>query len=91
MRPAPAEARNGLIRIGFTATKKLGDAPSRNRAKRRLRAAAQAVMPLHARAGHDYVLVARDGSLTRSFSDLLNDLTTALGKVHTMRPRETPR
>lgn len=77
------------IRVGFTATKKLGNAVTRNRAKRRLRAAVQAVMPLHARAGHDYVLVARDGSLTRSYPDLLNDLILALDKVHTMRPRKS--
>jgi ribonuclease P protein component len=85
MRPAP---EGGLtVRVGFTATKKLGNAVQRNRAKRRLRAAVQAVMPLHARAGHDYVLVARDGALTRSYPDILHDLTLALGKVHTMRPR----
>jgi ribonuclease P protein component len=88
MRPAKDEQAT-TIRAGFTATKKLGNAVQRNRAKRRLRAAVQAVMPLHARAGHDYVLVARDGSLTRSYPDLLNDLTIALGKVHTMRPRKT--
>jgi ribonuclease P protein component len=88
MRPAP-EGHAGLaIRVGFTATKKLGNAVQRNRAKRRLRAAVQAVMPVHARAGHDYVLVARDGSLTRTFPDILNDLTLAIGKVHAMRPRK---
>jgi ribonuclease P protein component len=82
-----AESRP-VIGAGFTATKKLGNAVQRNRAKRRLRAAAQAVMPLHARAGHDYVLVARDGALTRSFPDILHDLTLALSKVHAMRPRK---
>lgn len=89
MRPAPETRPEPDIRVGFTATKKLGNAVQRNRAKRRLRAAVQAVMPLHARAGHDYVLVARDGSLTRSYPELITDLTLALGKVHTMRPRKT--
>jgi ribonuclease P protein component len=88
MRPAPEALATVSIRVGFTATKKLGNAVQRNRAKRRLRAAVQAVMPLHARAGHDYVLVARDGSLTRSYPDLLIDLTLAIGKVHAMRPRK---
>jgi ribonuclease P protein component len=88
MRAAPETLTGTFVRVGFTATKKLGNAVQRNRAKRRLRAAVQAVMPLHARAGHDYVLVARDGSLTRSYPELLNDLTLALGKVHAMRPRK---
>jgi ribonuclease P protein component len=84
---------NGLtvIRIGFTATKKLGNAVVRNRAKRRLRAAAQAVMPLHAKPGHDYVLIGREGTVTRPFADLLLDLSKALGKVHSARSQETRR
>jgi ribonuclease P protein component len=89
MRASPEGIADGKIRAGFTATKKLGNAVQRNRAKRRLRAAVQAVMPLHARAGHDYVLVARDGSLTRSYPELLSDLTLAIGKVHSMRPRKS--
>ena len=47
------------IRVGFTASKKIGNAVARNRAKRRLRAAASALLPLLGREGHDYVLVAR--------------------------------
>jgi ribonuclease P protein component len=88
MRESPDGVGGNTARIGFTATKKLGDAVTRNRAKRRLRAAVQAVMPLSARTGHDYVLVARDGSLTRSFAEICSDLTLALAKVHAKRPRE---
>jgi ribonuclease P protein component len=89
MRESPSGHTGLAARIGFTATKKLGNAVARNRAKRRLRAAVQAVMPLSARPGHDYVLVARDGSLTRSFAEICSDLTLALTKVHAKRPRET--
>jgi ribonuclease P protein component len=76
--PEPAEA----VRVGFTATRKLGGAVERNRAKRRLRAAAAAVLPLSGRAGNDYVLVARPGTLTRHFSSLIEDLGQALAAAH---------
>ncbi len=46
-------------RIGFTASRKVGIAVMRNRARRRLRAAVARVMPLHAAPGHDYVVIAR--------------------------------
>lgn len=69
-------------RVGFTATKKLGNAVIRNRAKRRLRAAAQALLPLYGLAGHDYVLVARAGTLTREYTGLLDDLKAALSQAH---------
>ncbi|MGN6516759.1 MAG: ribonuclease P protein component [Rhizomicrobium sp.] len=79
--PTPA-AVDGHLRVGFTASRKVGNAVARNRAKRRLRAAAAAVLPLHGRSGHDYVLVARTATLTRAFADLLDDLLGALGAAH---------
>jgi ribonuclease P protein component len=79
---APTPETNGMVgtvRIGVTATKKtLGGAIDRNRAKRRLRAAAAVQLPLYAVPGNDYVLVARAGTLTRPFADLLKDLAAAL-------------
>ena len=70
-------------RIGFTASKKIGNAVARNRAKRRMRAAAHAVLTREARPGWDYVLVARPQATTsRPFPDLLADLQTALNAVH---------
>jgi ribonuclease P protein component len=72
----------GPVRIGFTASKKIGNAVARNRAKRRLRAAAQALLPLLGREGHDYVLVARGTTVARPFPALLSDITTALGAAH---------
>ena len=81
--PTPGEAlQPACIRVGFTASRKVGNAVARNRAKRRLRAAAAAILPLHGREGHDYVLVARTAMLTRVFADLLGDLETALKAAH---------
>ena len=55
---------------------------ARNRAKRRLRAAVRAALPLSGRAGHDYVLVARASILTRDFQALLGDLEAAITAAH---------
>ena len=78
----PEAAQGAGLRVGFTATKRLGGAVERNRAKRRLRAAAAAVLPLFGRAGNDYVLVARRETLTRPFAQLLDDLKSALRAAH---------
>lgn len=78
---------SGAIRVGFTATRKLGNAVTRNRAKRRLRAAAAAVLPLCGRAGNDYVLVARRETLTRPFDGLVADLKSALRGAHEKQAR----
>jgi ribonuclease P protein component len=83
--PGPGDA----IRCGFTATKKLGGAVTRNRAKRRLRAAAQAVLPVAGTRGYDYVLVARAGTIDRPWPLLLDDLRKALEAL-TPKGRGTP-
>jgi ribonuclease P protein component len=67
-----------LIRVGFTATKRIGGAVVRNRAKRRLREAARQLVPLLGVAGCDYVLIARGGTAARPWGRLLDDLKTAL-------------
>ena len=79
--PAP-ELSPRHLRVGFTASKKIGNAVTRNRAKRRLRAAASQLLPLLGRAGHDYVLVARGTTVARPFPALLSDITTALKAAH---------
>ena len=68
-------------RVGFTASAKVGNAVVRNRARRRLRAAAATVLPLHAEPAHDYVLIARAGTLKRRFADLLVDLEAGLKRL----------
>ncbi|HXS40509.1 MAG TPA: ribonuclease P protein component [Stellaceae bacterium] len=75
-------------RIGFTASRKVGIAVERNRARRRLKAAAAAVLPQAGEPGFDYVVIARGETLTRPFADLLGDLETALKRVHA--PRRAP-
>jgi ribonuclease P protein component len=67
-----------VIGVGFTATKKIGGAVERNRAKRRMREAARALLPLHGTPGHDYVFVARSGLIARPWARLLDDIETAL-------------
>ncbi|HEY7990975.1 MAG TPA: ribonuclease P protein component [Stellaceae bacterium] len=78
--PSPDDA-SGTPRIGFTASRKVGIAVERNRARRRLRAAVAATMPLHAAAGHDYVLIARAETVRRPYADLLGDLETGLKRL----------
>ena len=76
-----------LVRIGFTASKKIGNAVARNRAKRRLRALAREVLPAMAQPGWDYVLVAKpDATVSRDYQDMLTDLGFALRSVHKVRP-----
>ena len=74
------------IRVGYTCSKKIGNAVLRNRAKRRLREVARATLPAGGLPGWDYVLVGRPGAtVERTFSDLLADMTNALGRVHADR------
>jgi ribonuclease P protein component len=81
-RRGPEEPAEG-IRVGYTCSKKVGNAVARNRAKRRLRAAARAVVPAHGRDGWDYVLIGRAGeTASLPFDQLCDDLASALRAVH---------
>lgn len=82
------EEIGGFVRVGFTASRKVGIAVARNRARRRLRAAVAEIMPGHAAPGHDYVLVARAATLTRPYSALVEDLRTALRRLGVFREAE---
>lgn len=71
------------IRVGFTCSKKVGNAVARNRAKRRLREIARLVLPEHGRDGYDYVLIGRkDATAARDFPLLRADLERVLREVH---------
>ncbi|SHF73364.1 ribonuclease P protein component [Loktanella atrilutea] len=72
-----------LMRVGYTCSKKVGNAVARNRAKRRLRAIARLILPKHGRPGWDYVLVGRpQTTATLPFTQLQADLIRALDRVH---------
>jgi ribonuclease P protein component len=81
--PAPRTAGGAAQRlaVGFTASKKVGNAVARNRARRRLREAARAVLPREAASGYDYVLVARPETATMPYAALLGDLRRALKRL----------
>ena len=82
----PRDDGDQAIRVGFTATRKIGGAVVRNRAKRRLREAARALVPLHGRPGCDYVLIARGGTTARPWAALLDDVKSALISLAAARP-----
>lgn len=69
------------IRVGFTTSKKVGNAVTRNRVRRRLREVAEQVLPAEGKLGHDYVLVGRSDAENRDFQDLLADVRNALVKI----------
>ena len=76
-------------RLGLTATRKIGNAVRRNRARRRLRALARTELAVRARPGIDYVMIARQGTADRDWSDLVSDLGKAVGYLHRKMDRET--
>ena len=69
------------MRVGYTVTKKIGNAVVRNRMKRRLRALAAELLPAGGVRGADHVLIGRAGGVEREFAALRVELTKALAKV----------
>ena len=78
---------SGPIRIGFTVTKKNGNAPERNRIRRRLREMVKRLDPLSMQPHHDYVLVGRRDALTRDFAAMIDDLRAAFTKPARQAPK----
>ncbi|WP_119303443.1 ribonuclease P protein component [Dongia deserti] len=77
------------VRVGFTASRKVGNAVQRNRARRRLRAVANEVLDVHAEPGTDFVLIARPATVDRNYQALVGDLVAGLKRLKLYR--EAPR
>ena len=68
-------------RVGYTVSKKVGNAVVRNRMKRRFRALARELLVEHGRPGADHVLIGRASGIERPFDQLRHELVRALDKV----------
>ena len=79
----PRDDDDSTMRIGFTVTKKIGNAVVRNRMKRRFRALAREILPDHGIAGADHVLIGREGGIERDYASLVSELQRALKKLAT--------
>lgn len=84
--PLPAELAVPAIRVGFTVSRKVGNAVIRNRVRRRLREAARQVIPGQARPDLDYVLVGRQAAIGRDFAALRLELFEALKRLRALGP-----
>lgn len=82
----PTEA---LIRVGFTTSKKVGNAVVRNRTRRRLRALADQIIPGNTKPGVDIVLIGRASTAKRSFDALERDLVKCLRKLDALKTSTT--
>ncbi len=72
---------DSLRRVGFTVTKKIGNAVVRNRMKRRFRELARDVIAAQGAAGSDHILIGRAGGIDRAFATLRADLVKAVAKL----------
>ena len=79
--PVPADLSPSGVRVGFTVSRKVGNAVIRNRVRRRLREIACQVIPGQARPDLDYVLVGRQGALERDFAVMRQELVEALKRL----------
>jgi ribonuclease P protein component len=69
------------LRYGITVTKRIGNAVTRNRMKRRFRALLREALPAHGLADTDHVLIGREGGIERTFALLRDELLAALARA----------
>lgn len=81
------EAALSPIRYGLTASKKTGNAVTRNRIRRRLRALAESILPTDGHSGFDYVMIGRVHTAKRDWPALQKDLSSALRDIHKTDPK----
>jgi ribonuclease P protein component len=84
----PETDRADEIRVGFTASRKVGNAVRRNRARRRLKALAAEMIAANANHGLDLVLIARPATVDRPFDELRRDLQQSLQRTKALRKRD---
>lgn len=71
-----------IARVGYTVTKKMGNAVARNRIRRRLKHAAAQIAAPYMKPCHDYVIISREAALTCEFSEILRDMEFAFSRIH---------
>ena len=85
---ARKRADQGPARLGFTVSKKVGNAVERNRVRRRLRDIVRLSGTNRMQSGHDYVLIGRRAALKIPFARIAEDFEGALRRMHAGRARE---
>ncbi|MFN7038890.1 MAG: ribonuclease P protein component [Alphaproteobacteria bacterium] len=80
------ETNNSYVRLGFVASKKIGNAVERNRAKRRLKAAVNLSITIHSAPFYDFVIIARKNVLKSDFIEIIKELNYALLKANLRKP-----
>jgi ribonuclease P protein component len=83
---APVPAPVSAVRVGFTVSRKVGNAVVRNRVRRRLREVVRSVIPAQASPDLDYVLVGRQAAISRDFATLREELVEALKRLKALSP-----
>lgn len=84
---APNAKQKKEIRFGLTASKKVGNAVKRNRARRRLREALKQCLPLYGLLGHDYVAIARPQTIDAKWQELLEDIIHLLKRLSSSKTK----
>ena len=73
---------NGLVKVGYTVSKQNGNAVNRNRIKRRLRSVAKTLFKQHGAKDWNYVIIGKKNALVLDFQSLIDELRTAIKKIH---------